>query len=167
VAAPFELTGDFGGFIRNLLGKRRLLLLTASGEVQLKVPRALRLRLDGRLAIGTPLTVSGFEQDAQGQPHRAVVRVRIPGASGGDACYTCPIQVCTKKNCWRQGGRELWHSFEHELATLDDAPALEKVDCLDRCKHAPNFDCGALEFERVTPERARRFLHDLAALRGA
>lgn len=164
VTAPFELTGDFGGFVRNLFGKRRLLLYTATGEVQLKVPRTLRLQLDGRLTIGSPLTVFGFEQEAYGKPHLAAVRIRI--ASTG-ACHTCPIQVCTKKNCWRQGGRELWHTLEQELASLPAAPALEKVDCLDRCKQAPNFDFGPLEFEHATPERARRFVHDLAALRGA
>jgi hypothetical protein len=164
VTAPFDLAGDFGGFIRNLFGKRRLLLHTATGEVQLKVPRALRLRLDGRLAIGTPLSVSGFEQDAHGKTHLAVVRIRIAGTG---ECHACPIQVCTKKNCWRQGGRELWHTFEHALASLPGAPALEKVDCLDRCKQAPNFDCGALAFRHATPERARRFLHELAALREA
>lgn len=164
MSTPFELTGDFGGFVRNLLGKRRLLLHTATGEVQLKVPRPLRLRLDGRLPIGTPLAVSGFEQEARGKPHLAVVRIRIAGTG---ECHTCPIQVCTKKNCWRQGGRELWHTLEGELAKLPGAPKLEGIDCLDRCKQAPNFDCGALAFQHATPERARRFLHDLAALRGA
>jgi len=168
VAAPFELNGEFAGFIRTIQGKRRMLLRTGNGDVQLKVPRSLRHRLDGRLSAGCAIAVSGLEHhDYIGSVTRAVLRVQVIGPAVPDACFACPIQVCAKKNCWKQGGRELWQALEQELAGIDDPPALESVHCLDRCKQAPNFDCGGLEFARCTPERARRFVHDLAALPGA
>jgi hypothetical protein len=168
VAAPFELSGEFAGFIRTIQGKRRMLLRTAAGDVQLKVPRSLRHRLDGRLSAGCAIIVSGLEhRDYTGNVTRAVLRVRVSDPAAAGPCFTCPIEVCAKKNCWKQGGRELWQALDQELAGIDDAPALESVHCLDRCKLAPNFDCGGLEFARCTPERARRFVHDLSALPGA
>lgn len=159
MTSHFRLAGAFGGFVRNAAGKRRLLLHTASGEAHFRLPRALRRELEDRIAIGAAIAVAGFERE-NGSP--AIVRVDIPGSTG--ACLTCPIRVCTKKNCWKRGGRELWHLLERELPSIPGAPPLEAVDCLDRCKRAPNLDCGALEFERCTPERLRRFLRDLAAL---
>jgi hypothetical protein len=165
VTAHFELSGEFAGFIRTIQGKRRMLLRTGGGDMQLKIPSSLRHRLDGRLSAGCAVTVSGLEhREHGGSVTRAVLRVEVSGPVAADACFACPIQVCTKKNCWKQGGRELWRALEQELAGIDGAPALESVHCLDRCKHAPNFDCGALEFERCAPERARRFVHELAAL---
>lgn len=167
MAAPFELLGEFAGFIRTIQGKRRMLLRTSAGDVQLKLPRSLRHQLDGRMSLGTAILVCGLDPgDALDRTPRVVLRVRVSDAAANDPCFTCPIEVCAKKNCWKQGGRELWRALERELAGIDDAPALEAVHCLDRCKHAPNFDCGGLEFERCTIEHARQFVRDLAALGG-
>lgn len=146
---PFDLHGTFGGIFRDIFGKRRMALRVEGEELYLKVPKALRRQLEGKLIAGQEISVRG-EQEAWGRGVRVVAQVR---SAGREVCVSCPIRVCTKKNCWRSGGKELWAALEREIATagLTDAVKLEGVDCLDHCKRGPNAECAGHNYHHCTP----------------
>jgi hypothetical protein len=159
---PFEMQGEFAGFIRSLVGKRRMVLRTEKEDHFLKVPKALRHRLTGALFPGSKIAVTGHEVHEEGGrgPKLVVETVHLVTAAGLEVPAGCPIRVCTKKNCWRSGGKELWHALEAELAErgLTGVVQLEGVDCLDHCKKAPNAEWEGCEFHRCTPRDAERIV---------
>jgi hypothetical protein len=167
----FELRGQFAGFIRNAAGKRRMLLRIGGADVELKLPAELREAIQKRLSVGLDITVAGSEESSSPRSKRVVSQVAFesPGVENSaalpPACVRCPIQVCTKKNCWRGGGKELWRALEHELqaAGLADAIALQPVDCLDNCKRGPNITCNGELLERCTAREAHDLVQQLAA----
>ncbi len=57
-----QLRGLFAGFVRTLLGKRRMLLHRDGDELLLKVPKELRRVLEGRLSRGQEVIVWGEEE---------------------------------------------------------------------------------------------------------
>jgi NADH:ubiquinone oxidoreductase subunit E len=66
--------------------------------------------------------------------------------------------VCSKKNCWRQGGREIAHLVERELesAGLQRLVRVKLSGCLDCCKSAPTIACNErliANCERETVEK--------------
>jgi hypothetical protein len=147
----FEMRGEFRGFFRDLLGKRRMVLRVAGEELYLKVPKELRQVIERRIMAGDEVVVHGTEESGDRRAKRLVSQVWLAAEPG--VCAICPIEVCTKKNCWRQGGKELWSELEHRLAKagLQGLVELQGVDCLDRCKHAPNADWNDHEFEDCGP----------------
>lgn len=159
---PFELHGEFAGFIRTLLGKKRMVLRTEKDDCFLKVPKALRHRLTGALIPGSKIAVTGHqvvEESGRG-PKMVVSTVQLLTAAGTAVPVGCPIRVCTKKNCWRSGGKELWHALETTLAErgLTGVVQLEEVDCLDHCKRAPNAEWQGCEFHRCSPKDAEKIV---------
>ncbi len=146
--------GEFRGFFRDFLGKRRLVLRVGEEEHYLKVPRELREQLGARIKPGDAIVVGGLEEPGPRGNRLVVSRVRRAGEA--DLCAVCPIVVCAKKNCWRGGGRELWSALERGLAEagLAEVVKLKAVDCLDRCKHAPNADWQGHEYRRCGPREA-------------
>ena len=159
VTIPFVLTGGFGGFVFTPEGKRRLRLRMGDYECLFKVPRLLRRSLIGKLRPGEPIRVAGVEdRDPEtGEWRRVATRIAAEGNVAVPVA-TCPVRVCAKKNCWRQGGRELWDALTRERANLGSGEAaaveLRRVGCLDRCSGAPNVDCGRLELTRCSPADA-------------
>jgi hypothetical protein len=104
VSTGFEVQGRFAGFFRDIFGKRRMALRVAGEEIYLKVPKALRKELEPILVPGEEVVVLG--RDAfDGRDARVVSELRFRDRPG---CIACPIRVCTKKSCWRNGGKELW-----------------------------------------------------------
>lgn len=162
VSTHFELRGEFCGFIRTLLGKKRMVLRVGQEEHFLKVEKELRHRLKGTLAPGSEILVSGPAVDADGQPlvKRVVSEVQLITANGPVACALCPIRVCTKKTCWRHGGQELWQALEGTLTRrrLTGTVQLEGVHCLDHCKRGPNAEWQGHDFHHCTPRDAERIV---------
>ncbi len=164
---PFELTGEFGGFIYTDAGKRRMVLRAGEREYLLKVPKELRRRVIANFRPGEEVFVTGVEErDAvTGATSRWLV-TRVQSAASARAPAEAaappwrgasgPILVCVKKNCWRAGGRELWHALERELDAQGLAAAMElkAVHCLDRCKQAPNAEWRGCAFRRCAPADA-------------
>jgi hypothetical protein len=139
--SAFTFTGEFAGFIRLVNGKRRMVLRTLDQELVLKVPRELRQELDGVLRVGGKVTVHGMEEP-DGEHHQLLVSAieltpdhRLDGTT---------LRICEKKNCWRQGGREVAHEIQKQLeaAGLLDLIRLKFTSCLDCCKHAPVIACN-------------------------
>lgn len=155
---PFELRGEYCGFIRTMLGKKRMVLRIGSEEHFLKVEKALRHRLKNALTPGTEVLVSGHER--AGDRKRVVSNVHVFTAEGPVACATCPIRVCTKNKCWHAGGKELWQALEDTIARrgLMEEVQLEGVHCLDHCKRGPNAEWQGHDFHHCTPRDAERIV---------
>lgn len=162
----FELQGKFGGFVRTLQGKRRMRLQVDETELLLKVPKALREQLFQVLAPGQQVIVNGVEERGRfsDKMKRVVTGVRSPDAAGESLnCITSSIRVCTKKNCWRAGGKELWEALEHELKIngLTDTLRLKGVDCLDNCKRGPNALWGRHFYQRASSNEASEIVRKI------
>lgn len=162
----FELEGIFSGFVRTLQGKRRMRLQVEGAELLLKVPKALREQLFQTLAPGQLVIVNGVEERGRfsDKMKRVVTGVRGPAADGqGTSCLTSSIRICTKKNCWRAGGKELWEALEHELKTNDltSSLRLKGVDCLDNCKRGPNALWGRHFYQRVSSNEASEIVRKI------
>lgn len=157
-STTFELRGLFCGFIRTLLGKRRMVLRVAQEEHFLKVEKELRNRLKTALFPGSEIVVSGHERP--GDQKRVVSEVKLMTADGAVACTQCPIRVCTKKTCWRNGGKELWQALEETLTRngLTGVVPLEGVHCLDHCKHGPNAEWQGHDFHHCSPKDAEQIV---------
>ena len=164
-----ELRGVFAGFVRTLLGKRRLLLHRDEGELLLKVPKELRRVLEARLTVGQEIVVWGEEEieKRSGETVFTVSKVQTGGfAAGTPAAYLVPpIQVCSKKNCWRGGGKELDPALRQALEQRGLACMVEvhEIDCLDHCKHAPNCEWSGHVFSRCAPRDAVWIVDQVAA----
>lgn len=166
---PFEVAGQFGGFVFTDAGKRRMLLRCGEENRLLKVPRLLRRRIVGKFAPGEAIRVAGTEErDPETGVVKLVVARVLPDSAAPTVSVTpavsvpvhsfapCTIRVCAKKNCWRQGGRELYEALEHQLDALGrpEGVKLKAVGCLDRCKLAPNVECGTHVRSRCSPNEA-------------
>lgn len=170
-APPQELPGTFGGFVRTLLGERRLLLHAGGEERLLKVPKELRHLLEDRLEKGQAITVHGAEEVEHRSGDRVflVASVQMEGAhfrgvSRDESCIVCPIQVCAKKNCWRSGGKEVFEALQIALNRrgLSHAVEVQAVGCMDHCKKAPNVSWNSQEYHRVSLRDAEWIVEHVA-----
>ena len=148
----FEVRGLFAGFFRDFLGKRRMVLRVGEEEVYLRVPKALKKQFADTLMPGQEIVARGHES-LDSREKRMVSQIGLPGQAG---CLSCPIRVCAKKNCWRNGGKELWKTLEERIrsAGLEDSVKLKAVDCLDYCKQGPNVEYGGQTFHHCRPRDA-------------
>lgn len=178
---PFELAGRFGGFVFTETGKRRMLLRGAGADWLLKVPKELRRGIVGKFRPGEAIRVAGLQEPdpATGGANRIVSRVLPDPVTPCPApvaparprpvppAVSCssPILVCTKKHCWRSGGRELWDALGREIEAhgLTDRLEVRQVGCLGRCKQAPNADRGRHEHTRCAPAAAAAIVLRAAA----
>ena len=167
--AVFDLTGTFEGFVFTASGKRRMALRIDGANSLFKVPRLLRRRVIGNFRSGQILRVIGVEErNEEAAPKRIVERILPEGsdalAIAESVHTTCTIKVCAKKNCWRNGGRELLSALKQESESLGltNRVELKAVGCLDRCKQAPNADSPWREYRRCTPQDARAILKEVA-----
>lgn len=147
-----------------------MVLRTPQGEaLRLKAPRALRRELERGAHMGRALEVSGREKGFRrdGSVRRKVREWRWIGMERG-ACAGCRIRVCTKANCWEQGGRDLWDLLERAVRErgLEEVVELKAVKCMGRCKRAPNLECRGRHFERCQAGDALALLERLAAEAG-
>jgi len=162
--SAFTFTGEFAGFVRLPNGKRRLLLRTHEQELLLKVSKELRQETAGQLELGAMITVHGTEEEDEGHHRRLVVSSGHfdDGAAGRGACT---VRVCSKKNCWKSGNRELAHLLEGEVqaAGLSHVVRLKLSGCLDCCKHAPVIACGDHIMRDCNPREVRELVARLRA----
>ncbi len=154
----FRLQGEFAGFIRTREGKKRMVLRVGGEDVLLKVQRELRRELSGRLEPGSALEVSGEVRVERftGETKRVVTSAHpVAGPAA-----PCTIRICAKKNCWRQGGKELWRTLEGAVAKqgLAESVRLKAVGCLDECKHAPNLEAHGRIHRHCSPAQALQLL---------
>src|SRR5688500_9957865 len=138
--SSFEVTGTFEEFRRNENGKLRMLMRVESGDVlTMKVPKDVRTPFADPPRTGMKIAVRGVEERRIfGEPKRVVSWLRLLSAPAEtqSACAKCPIRVCSKKNCWKNGGKQLWDYLENRIAEegLEHAVELKVVGCLGNCK---------------------------------
>ena len=169
MSTPFEMAGQFGGFVFTEAGKRRMLLRCGEETCLLKVPRLLRRRIIGKFGLGESIRVAGLqERDPATGVLKQIVSQVLP--SGGHpvpmaAVVACTIRVCAKKNCWRQGGQELFQAIDRQLDALGrpENIKLKAVGCLDHCKQAPNVECGSHVYKGCTPRDAEAMVTRIAS----
>jgi hypothetical protein len=164
----FELRGVFLGFVHTREGKRRLLLRVEDEEIWMKLPKDLRRHFAGELVPGQTISVAGIEKREYftGEVKRTVTGL-FPNKAGAPPlpeCATCTIRLCGKKNCWKSGGKALFHALERRIENegLTGSIKLKVVGCMDHCDDAPNLECGVRHLARCTPEMASRLLDSLA-----
>jgi hypothetical protein len=170
----FDLTGEFAGFIRNLGGKRRMLLrVNTTDPIALKLPKELRKEFESRLAPGARVAVLGIEyRDIRGEAKYVVSHLRLLSpavTSSPDACVKCPIRVCAKKNCWKNGGSEIFERLQARVMELglQDAVNVKAVGCLDNCKRGPNVECGKRLHQRCDSSSVDEIIERAARRVGA
>ena len=169
--AAFDLTGEFGGFIFTVIGKRRMVLRTDGQDYLVKVPRLLRRRIIGTFRAGQALRVVGTEEtDGWGTVSKRVAEQIVPAGievtpAPARTRTVCTVKVCAKKNCWRSGGQEIFKALKQEAAVCGFAGQVEikAVGCLDRCQQAPNLDTPWREYRRCAPRDAKAILAEIAA----
>jgi len=163
----FELRGVFLGFVHNKEGKRRLLLRVEDEEIRMKLPKDLRHYFAHQLVSGQTILVAGIERREffTGEVKRTVTAL-FPDKAGAPPlpeCTTCTIRVCGKKNCWKSGGKALFHALERRIEhdALTGTIKLKVVGCMDHCEQAPNLECGVTHVAHCTPEIANRLVDRL------
>lgn len=163
----FELRGVFLGFIHTPEGKRRMLLRVEDEDIRMKVPKDVRRYFAAELVPGQTIAVAGIEKREffTGEVKRTITAL-FPDKAGAPplpACTSCTIRICGKKNCWKSGGKTLFHALERKIEAegLAGSIKLKVVGCMDHCDDAPNLECGITHLERCTPEMASRLVDSL------
>jgi hypothetical protein len=147
-----------------------MLLRQGAEEILLKVPKELRRLLDARLERGESIVVFGSEiiEKRSGLPRLVVSKIQRGSAAGagtlGNPCLACPILVCTKKNCWRSGGKELFAALGNALLDRDLGAIVEvrEIECLGHCDVAPNCEWNNHEYHNCSPKHARWIVEQIA-----
>jgi hypothetical protein len=161
----FDLIGEFAGFIRNAEGKRRMVLRVEHTEsITLKLPKELRREFESRLTPGARIAVIGVEyRDFTGASKYFVSHLRLLSPAP-DPCVQCPIRVCAKKHCWKNGGREIFEQLQARAAELglQNVITVKAIGCLDNCKRGPNVQVGKKLFEGCGTETVDEILERVA-----
>ena len=116
-----------------------------------------------------PLHVTGHEEHDKGGSRWIVSEIRPVGAQEPPTARRSfvpgPIRVCAKKNCWREGGRELCEFLRQQAVLRDVANAVEikAVGCMDHCKHAPNLQWQGHVIQRASLQDAKEIIDRLEA----
>jgi hypothetical protein len=168
----FEFRGTFTRFTRTDAGKRRMALHLSTGEeVLFKLPKELRRRYESLLTTGTEVAVAGVEEQHlfSWDIKRTVRFLQILSPAPASACAKCPIRICSKKSCWKNGGESLWQRLEQKIASsnLGDVVQLKAVGCFGNCKRGPNLSCAGEQHERGDRLPLERMLAEITnAVRG-
>jgi Thioredoxin-like [2Fe-2S] ferredoxin len=151
----FEYAGQFGGFFRDFFGNQRMVLRTGGDELFLGVTAPLRTRLAKLLAPGQEIVVAGKTLTGT-RVTELVSHAWIEGQPVSAGC----IRVCSKKKCWRAGGKEIWDTLNGYLpqSELGQCLKLETVHCLDNCKHGPNLEFDGSLVQHCTTKKAVELL---------
>ena len=145
---PFELTGRFLQFENSKSGEaKRLLIDLDSGQVRVKIAKTLRRALPALLQPGVPVTISGIRIRRKGALEFRLKANSIKPLSTAAAFQTGQrkgsIAICSKKNCWKRGGKDLWETLEKTIVDrgLTDQIKLKRTGCLKNCKKCPCLVC--------------------------
>lgn len=141
----FELEGTFLAFVETRDSLPRRMLLDCQGDHRtLKIGKNLRGSIGRQLTPGAQLRVMGeqkLDKDSGLLKQKAILievlgHSRVPARQTSFGC----IQVCTKSNCWKNGGKQLWKNLEAalEFHGLQDQVQLVETGCLKNCKNSPS-----------------------------
>jgi Thioredoxin-like [2Fe-2S] ferredoxin len=151
----FEYAGQFAGFFRDVFGNSRMVLRTADQELFLGIAKPLHAGLAGMLAPGQEIVVAG-----RSFPGARISRLVSHVRAASQPVFARRIRICSKKKCWRTGGKAIWETLNRHIADseLEDTVRLETVDCLENCKRGPNLECDGSLFQNCTTGKAVELL---------
>ncbi|MDJ0733696.1 MAG: (2Fe-2S) ferredoxin domain-containing protein [Nostocaceae cyanobacterium] len=166
--SEFKLEGEFVGFGGEKPQESKYLQLKIpSGEVEIKVPKALRLSISESLVIGEQISVSGVSKL---HSQTGKIKLKAHGVSPVNGCPNSQITlspkakilVCQKSSCRKRGGKGLLSELEKTLCDrgLSEHVTIEGSGCLKRCNSAPNcvVKFGKKEYSKLHPEAVVRML---------
>lgn len=167
--SAFQLEGRFLSFeLEDGYKIKRLKLVTAEGEVCIKLSKEARASVQGVLTPGDWIWVLGekfVEPDGVTCKYKAhLIKPAPPGQvpslpqpspaasspkSEAKAKPQATILVCQKSDCMKRGGKAMCQRLQQELSDrgLTDQVAVKGVGCMKNCKAGPNLV--------VMPDKAR------------
>ena len=146
--SEFELEGKFIGFFRNKSGKiKHLRLLITSGDVKIKLPKALRNAASLYLVPGEEISIRGVSKRKVNKNHDKVkLKAKYIKSTNFfpkqqiEEHSKAKILICQKPRCIKRGGKNLVSKLEKTLCQqgLQDQVIIKRSGCLKRCSKAPN-----------------------------
>lgn len=145
---PFELTGRFLRFELSRRGEAKRLVIESDGRRErVRIAKTLRKALPALLQPGVPVTIIGIRKQREGSGEILLKAKSIKPISTAAAFQTGQrkgsIAICSKKNCWDRGGKDLWKTLEKTIVSrgLADQIKLKRTGCLKNCKKCPCLVC--------------------------
>ncbi|KAM3095673.1 (2Fe-2S) ferredoxin domain-containing protein [Phormidesmis sp. 146-35] len=155
----FKFEGEFLGFVQHEGKLKYLRLGVLSEELQIKLPKAVRMAVGMSLQPGESIQVTGigkFDRPAhdlklkatQITPLKACTPV-VPASSSLVSPSEPKINpkpkikvlVCQKSGCLKKGGKGLCEALGQLLRdrNLEQFVTIERTGCVKRCSAAPNL----------------------------
>lgn len=163
VLSELNIEGQFLGFVGEQPSKYKYLELgTPSGNLQIKLPKHLRLALGLSLVPGEQITICGISKL---NPRTSKFKFDVSQVNTIGVCpiehlaplHKAKILVCQKSGCLKRGGEGLLSNLEKSLCDrgLLDKVVIEHTDCQKCCSSAPNctLTLGKKQYKQVSLEK--------------
>ncbi len=152
----FKFEGQFLGFVSQAEKFKYLRLKVLSEEMQVKVPKELRIAIRVSLKPGALIEVRGFGKfDRQTQEIKLkATQINFCAQSDQQPCLATvsppaaslshrpklKVSICQKSGCLKKGGKGLCEALAKTLCDrkLDQYVTIERTGCMKRCSAAPN-----------------------------
>jgi (2Fe-2S) ferredoxin len=161
----FNFEGQFLGFVSHDGKLKYMRLRMLSEELQIKLPKSLRVSLGRSLPVGEAIQVTGmgkFDRHTHELKLKAhqIIPLTAPGSQTPAAIPTSEVPskphnakiepkskpkikvlVCQKSGCLKKGGKGLGASLNQILRDrgLHQHVTIEQTGCLKHCSGAPNL----------------------------
>ncbi|MEB3336941.1 MAG: (2Fe-2S) ferredoxin domain-containing protein [Leptolyngbyaceae bacterium] len=157
----FNFEGQFLGFVHDDGKLKYMRLGVLSEEIQIKIPKALRIGVGTSLQPGECIQITGigkFDHDAHKLKLKAAQVTTCPSGCNPTMPVTLPtslfpaahetkakpkikVRICQKSGCLKKGGKGLDEALEKALCDRNLEPyiTIERTGCLKRCSDAPNL----------------------------
>lgn len=153
----FNFEGQFLGFVSGAERFKYLRLKVLSEEMQIKVPKELRIAIGVSLQPGASIQVQGsgkFDRSTQAIKLKAT-QINLCSPSDQQLVASPPaalpiqpklnppklkVSICQKSGCLKKGGKGLCEALAKTLRDrkLDQYVTIERTGCMKRCSAAPN-----------------------------
>jgi (2Fe-2S) ferredoxin len=157
----FNFEGQFLGFVNHDGKLKYLRLRVLSEEMQIKIPKALRIAVGLSLQLGESIRVTGIsklDRHAHEPKLKATQIIPLtdsctqivpetpstPLSSVTDESKIKPkikVLICQKSGCLKKGGKGLCEALEQILRdrNLKQYVTIQRTGCVKRCSAAPNL----------------------------
>lgn len=156
----FNFEGQFLDFVKHDGKLKYLRLKVLSEEIQIKIPKTMRITVGLTLQPGEPIWVKGIgklDQDAHELKLKATQIIplterasTVPTSATRSLRMHQPksqikpkikVLVCKKSGCLKRGGKGLCEALDQTLCDhrLEEHVTIERTGCLKRCSSAPNL----------------------------
>jgi (2Fe-2S) ferredoxin len=160
--SEFTIEGKFLGFLQAKHQKNKYLQLKIeSGDVEIKLPKDLRLVVSSSLTPGAEIRVLGVSKlNSQTGKIKLKAHQVSPISEEENQPNIAPakakILVCQKSSCRKRGGKGLLSEIEKTLCDrgLEELVEIEGTGCLKHCHSAPScvFQVGKRQYKKMHPE---------------